>query len=238
MMTGRIHSVQSLGAVDGPGLRYVVFMQGCPLRCVYCHNPDTWNPDGGTEINTSTLVKKIMRYQPYFQKNGGVTVSGGEPLLQWEFVAELFRDLRMQGIHTALDTSGIASKEAAEAVLKHTDLVLADLKFTTDAEYLRYTGGTLHTVQRFLEQTAQMQIPLWIRHVVVPRINDNLNDMCRVRKIARQYPNLKKIEWLPFHNLCKEKYETMGISFPLADTEAMEQQRLDELLQELPKSCL
>lgn len=137
-MKGRVQSLQSLGAVDGPGIRFVIFLQGCPLRCVYCHNPETWPLLGGTEMDTGELVKKILRFRPYFGKDGGVTVSGGEPLMQPEFVAELFQRLHDVNIHTALDTSGIVGGREAEMVLRHTDLALVDLKFTNAEDYRKY----------------------------------------------------------------------------------------------------
>lgn len=227
--TGRVHSVQSMGALDGPGLRYVVFMQGCPLRCAYCHNPDTWDISGGEEIEAKALFKKIFRMSPYFASGGGVTVSGGEPLLQADFVAELFQILRATGIHTALDTSGIIADERAENVLEHTDLVLADLKFLTDEEYKKYTGSGIENVEKFLELTEKRKIPLWIRHVVVPGINDNIDYMRKLRSKAMQYSNLRKIEWLPFHNMCKEKYDELGIDFPLDSTPNMDKERLKDL---------
>lgn len=233
MKAGRIHSLQSLGAVDGPGLRYVVFLQGCPLRCVYCHNPDTWAFGGGQELTADELTAKIIRFKGYFGKEGGVTVSGGEPLWQAEFVTELFQKLHQQGIHTALDTSCVRVDAAAQELLCHTDLVLADLKFTTPEDYRRYTGGDYHTVRHFLDRTREMGVPVWIRHVVVPGLNDTVESMCEVQEIAQSYPNLQKIEWLPFQNLCQEKYDSMGIPFPLEATQPMAQERLDALVQEL-----
>ena len=145
-MEGRVSSVQSMGAVDGPGLRYVVFLQGCPLRCAYCHNPETWDLTGGTPYTAEDLCKTILRYRPYFGENGGVTVSGGEPLLQPEFVAELFRRLHEHNIHTALDTAGAGDLSRAKQVLKHTDLVLCDIKFPTEAQYKAHCGGSLQTL--------------------------------------------------------------------------------------------
>ena len=137
-MTGNIHSIQSLGAVDGPGVRCVVFMQGCPLRCAYCHNPDTWSPEGGTPTTVDELTRRVLRFRPYWKNGGGVTVSGGEPLLQADFVAEFFERLHQEGVHTALDTSGVGRLDAAERVLENTDLVLCDIKFLTGA------GHTAH----------------------------------------------------------------------------------------------
>lgn len=229
-MMGRIQSLQSLGAVDGPGVRFVVFLQGCPLRCIYCHNPDTWAYTGGTEVETGELVKQILRYRPYFKDGGGVTVSGGEPLLQAAFVRELFQQLQAEGIHTALDTAGIAAIDKARQVLAFTDLVLADLKFATRQEYNDYCGGDFTAVQAFLKLTEEMQIPLWIRHVIVPGINDNREDAEKIKQIAGGYSNLERIEWLPFHNMCLEKYQRLGLEFPLKDTPALPEETLRQIV--------
>ena len=158
-MTGRVHSFQSMGAVDGPGVRFVVFLQGCPLRCAYCHNPDTWAPQGGEEYTPEAVCEKILRYRPYL-KHGGVTVSGGEPLLQAPFVAELFRLLRAEGIHTALDTSGIGNLEQARAVLAETALVLCDLKFADAPAYRAHCGASFDQVLQFLSLTEAMHLSL------------------------------------------------------------------------------
>ena len=229
-MEGRVHSLQSLGTVDGPGLRYVVFLQGCPLRCVYCHNPDTWDPAGGAVMGTEELVEKILRCRPYFGTEGGVTVSGGEPLLQAEFVTQLFARLKQEGVHTALDTSGAGDLGKAPALLEVTDLVLLDLKFPTEEGYRRHCRGSLGQTEAFAALVAEKQVPLWVRHVVVPGLNDTLEDMAAVRSWARRQPTLEKIEWLPFHNLCLEKYQQLGVPFPLADTPPMDRERLDRLI--------
>ena len=219
-MTGRINSLQSLGAVDGPGVRYVVFMQGCPLRCVYCHNPDTWDLSEGKEMSSDELVEKILSCKGYFGKDGGVTVTGGEPLLQADFVAELFEKLRSSGVHTALDTSGCYPQEA-ENVLKYTSLVLADLKFSDSESYKKYCGADFGKVAEFLALTEKMNIPLWIRHVVVPGLTDSPEQMKKIFITAKKYKNLEHIEWLPFRKLCLEKYKNMGIEFPLEQTPEM-----------------
>lgn len=232
-MKGRVHSVQSLGAVDGPGVRYVVFLQGCPLRCAYCHNPDTWDFAGGTQREAAELVKEICRFKPYFGTKGGVTVSGGEPLQQAPFVEELFRLLHEEGVHTALDTSGVGDLEAARRVLEHTDLVLADLKFATSEEYKTYCKADMAKVLAFYQLVSEMKMPLWVRHVVVPGINDTLEDMGKIKALAESFPTLEKIEWLPFHNLCLEKYQQMDIPFPLEGTENMDDRRLEELINQL-----
>ena len=229
-MEGGVHSLQSLGTVDGPGLRYVVFLQGCPLRCVYCHNPDTWDPAGGTVMGTEELVEKILRCRPYFGAEGGVTVSGGEPLLQAEFVTQLFARLKRKGVHTALDTSGAGDLGKAPALLAVTDLVLLDLKFPTEEGYRQYCRGSLGQTEAFAALVAEKQVPLWVRHVVAPGLNDTLEDMVAVKRWAERQPTLEKIEWLPFHNLCLEKYQQLGVPFPLADTPPMDRERLDGLV--------
>ena len=232
-MTGNIHSIQSLGAVDGPGVRCVVFMQGCPLRCAYCHNPDTWAPEGGTPTTVDELARRVLRFRPYWKNGGGVTVSGGEPLLQADFVAEFFERLHQEGVHTALDTSGVGRLDAAERVLKNTDLVLCDIKFLTSEDYRRYCRADMANVEGFLSLTAEKNVPLWIRHVVVPGLTDAPEHMRRVKAKAQSYPNFEKLEFLPFHKLCMEKYERMGIEFPLKDVPGMTDNRLKELLAEI-----
>ena len=229
-MEGRVHSLQSLGTVDGPGLRYVVFLQGCPLRCAYCHNPDTWDPAGGAVMGTEELVEKILRCRPYFGAEGGVTVSGGEPLLQAEFVTQLFARLKQEGVHTALDTSGAGDLGKAPALLEVTDLVLLDLKFPTEEGYRQHCRGSLGQTEAFAALVAEKQVPLWVRHVVAPGLNDTLEDMAAVKAWAQRQPTLEKIEWLPFHNLCLEKYQQLGVPFPLAGTPPMDREKLDRLI--------
>ena len=207
-----------MGAVDGPGLRCVVFMQGCPLRCAYCHNPETWDKNGGQEVTTEELVAKIDRYRNYILKQGGVTVSGGEALMQWQFVAELFRRLKERGYHTALDTSGAGDLRGAEAILRYTDLVIADLKFTTEADFHKYCHGDLQQVFAFLALAEQKQVPLWIRQVILPGINDTRESILDLKRVASRYPNLIKLELLPFRKLCENKYIELGIPFSMKDT--------------------
>ncbi|MBO7651011.1 MAG: radical SAM protein [Lachnospiraceae bacterium] len=244
---GRIHSFQSLGAVDGPGLRFVVFLQGCPMRCMYCHNPDTWLPEGGTEYKVSEVVSKILRYRTYFGKDGGVTVSGGEALMQVEFVTDLFRALKAEDINTCLDTSGVmhtgndSMRDRADfgspaesgnsdkpalsadntriinALLSVTDLVICDIKFITEKDYRAHTGGSLSSVLAFLSLTQTAKVPLWVRHVVVPGFTDSEDEVRAMVALAHRYDNLKRIELLPFRKLCVTKYEQLGIPFRCAD---------------------
>ena len=229
-MKGRVSSLQSLGTVDGPGLRYVIFLQGCPLRCVYCHNPETWDPAGGREYAPEELVEKVLRCRAYFGEQGGVTVSGGEPLLQAPFVAELFRQLKEAGIHTALDTSGAGDLKQAAQVLDWTDLVLLDLKFPDEAGYRRYCRGSWAQTQAFAALAGEKRVPLWVRHVVVPGLNDSLEDLRAIKAQAESLPGFQKLEWLPFHNMCLEKYQQLGLPFPLEGTPALEDQDLAHLL--------
>ena len=239
-MDGVIHSFQSMGAVDGPGLRYLVFLQGCPLRCVYCHNPDTWAFDAPSALRVPAeqVVKQALRYRTYFKNGGGVTVSGGEALCQWEFVAELFERLHAEGIHTALDTSGIGGGLAgdgslrdcgARRVLEHTDLVICDIKFPTEELYREKCRGRLSEVLSFLKLTEEMGIPLWVRHVVVPGLTDGEENVRKVKELAKQFKNLEKIELLPFRKLCMATYEELGIEFPLKDTEECTEGKIREL---------
>ncbi len=229
-MKGRIHSFQSLGAVDGPGLRYVVFMQGCSLRCAYCHNPDTWSTCG-QEYSVDEVFEKILRYKPYFAESGGVTVSGGEPLMQWEFVSELFQRLHGAGVHTALDTAGIGDLNGARAVLLHTDLALCDLKFSNEADYLRYCKGSMTSVMKFLKLTEDMRVPLWIRHVVVPGLTDSEEHVLKIAFLSAQFSNLQKLELLPFKKICMTKYNALGIEFPLSDYDECTDAAIQKLYQ-------
>ncbi len=228
-MIGYLHSFQSMGAADGPGVRCVVFLQGCPLRCAYCHNPDTWDMFGGTPVTAEELVSKILRFRPYFGEKGGVTVSGGEPLVQADFVAELFTLLKEQGIHTALDTSGHGAKDAIEKVLKVTDLAMCDVKFATEELYKTHCGGSLGQVKSFLGKAGEMNVPVWVRHVVVPKLTDGETHLKQVVEIAKECKTLEHIELLPFKNLCVEKYKELGIGFPLENTPNCSEKTIETL---------
>lgn len=213
-MTGKIHSIQSLGTVDGPGIRGVVFMQGCPLRCGYCHNPDTWDRNGGEETVPEAVFEKIQRLKPYFKNNGGLTVSGGEPLLQAPFVRELFRLCHAAGIHTCLDTSGCIWNDEAAALLEVTDLVLLDIKMTDDADYRTHIGCSLEKPLAFLERLEERDIPVWIRQVIVPGVNDTEENITRLNALLAGRKNIERVQLLPFKKICITKYESMGIPFP------------------------
>ncbi len=229
MMKGRIHSLQSLGTVDGPGVRCVVFMQGCPLRCICCHNPDTWDYSGGEETDLDELCRRILRFRPYFGKNGGVTVSGGEPLIQAKFVKELFCKLKSYGIHTALDTSGTILNDDVKALLDVTDLVLLDHKYPTEDEYFKNARAHLSDVEAFLFELNRLSIPTWLRRVIIPDITDSEASVRSLNETAKAYKCVEKIELLPFRNLCKEKYDTLGIPFPLADVNSPDKETMEKL---------
>lgn len=232
--TGRVHSCQSLGTLDGPGVRFVVFLQGCPLRCHYCHNPDTWDVTGGEETDTQTLFHKILRCRPYFGEQGGVTVSGGEPLLQPEFVTELFTLCKNAGLHTALDTSGCLQNGRVSDLLDVCDLVLLDVKMTTQEDYFRYTGGSLAATMAFLEQLDERGIAIWIRQVIVRGLNDDEQSVRRLARLLKPFSTIEKIELLPFKKLCLEKYEQLGVAFPLKDTPETEPSEIEALQKLLP----
>lgn len=228
-MKGRIHSFQSLGTVDGPGIRNVVFMQGCPLRCACCHNPDTWDFNGGEEIEGDKLIEKIFRFRSYFGSDGGVTVSGGEPLCQAEFLTELFSGLKNAGINTALDTSGCIYNEQVEKLLKYTGLVLLDYKYAHAEDYLRYTKCDIKKVDLFLSELEKKNIPVWIRRVIIPGLNDDESSMLQLKSLREKYTCIKKIELLPFRKLCIEKYQSLGISFPFEDIPEASKEETEKL---------
>ncbi|MBQ4599731.1 MAG: pyruvate formate lyase-activating protein [Clostridia bacterium] len=216
-VTGRVHSFQSLGTLDGPGVRFVVFVQGCHLRCGCCHNPDTWLPHEGTVYTPREIVDKAVRYREYFKEEGGITISGGEPLLQPDFVREVFALCHDAGIHTCLDTSGSILNDATKAVLEMTDRVLLDIKYTTDALYRAHVGCGMETPLAFLDYLNEKQIPVTLRQVIIPTLNDNEENMLTLRAIAKQHACVDKVELLPFRKICQVKYDKLGIAFPFAD---------------------
>lgn len=231
-MAGRIHSIQTLGTVDGPGVRFLVFMQGCPLRCAYCHNPDTWDAHGGKEMDAAEIVKKATRYRAYFGKEGGITVSGGEPLLQARFVAELFSLCKKEGLHTALDTSGCIWNDEVEKLLDVTDLVLLDHKMPDDARYRAHIGCGIAAPERFLDELNARKIPTWLRRVIVTGVNDTVEDNRALFALKNTHPCVKKIELLPFHKICYTKYEEMGIPFPFGDKPATTAAQIEAITKE------
>ncbi len=213
-MTGNVHSIQSLGTVDGPGVRFVLFLQGCNLRCGCCHNPDTWAMEGGTEYSAEEILRKVQNYRAYFGREGGITVSGGEPLLQANFVAELFRLCHEEGINTCLDTSGSILNDSGKALLKETDRVLLDIKYTDEASYRDYVGCSMEGPLRFLAYLQEQGIPTTLRQVLIPTLNDNEGNILRLKEIAASHSVVDKVELLPFRKVCQVKYDSLGIPFP------------------------
>ncbi len=212
-MKGRIHSVETLGTVDGPGLRFIVFTQGCPLRCLYCHNPDTWERNNGKETDTADLIKEIKRYLPYMKASGGgITVSGGEPLLQPEFVLDLFKKARELGITTALDTAGSIIPSNIDELLEYTDLVLLDIKHVDDEGHRAITGLSNQNNRKFAAILEEKGIPVWIRHVLLPGYTDDAETLRKLGKYVDTLSNVEKIEVLPYHKMGEYKWEALGIT--------------------------
>lgn len=232
-MTGRVHSIQTLGTVDGPGVRFVLFLQGCPLRCGCCHNPDTWEIGAGEELTAAEIVEKATRYRTYFGKEGGITVSGGEPLLQTEFVRELFSLCHREGINTCLDTSGCILNDKVKALLEVTDRVLLDVKYPTDAQYRKYVGCSIETPLDFLSYLREKGIPTTLRQVIIPTLNDNDENIAFLNTLRGQFPNIDKVELLAFRKICQTKYDSMGLKFPFADYDTPTAERMVELQRKL-----
>jgi len=213
---GIVHSIQSLGTVDGPGIRFVVFLMGCNLRCGCCHNPDTWELANEKTFTAEEIVNKAKRYKEYFGENGGITVSGGEPLLQAEFVKEIFTLCKGQGINTCLDTSGSILNDAIKSLLEVTDRVLLDIKYTNDDDYQKYVGCYLSAPMEFLNYLESKKIPTTLRQVIIPTLNDNEENVLKLKDIKATHPTVDKVELLPFRKICQVKYDNMGIEFPFA----------------------
>ena len=220
-MDGYIHSLESFGTVDGPGVRFVIFCQGCPMRCKYCHNPDTWEMGKGTRMQPAALIAEYMRNKAFYAR-GGITVTGGEPLMQIDFLLELFALAKEQGIHTCIDTSGITYREGESAynqkldrLMAMTDLVMLDIKHIDAGAHLALTGQPNEGVLAFARYLARKNVPLWIRHVVVPGITDDEAALSRLGAFIGGLPNLKALDVLPYHTMGRVKYEQMGMPYPL-----------------------
>lgn len=225
-MKGYIHSVETFGTVDGPGIRYVVFMQGCPLRCLYCHNPDTWKVSKKNEITVAEILEDYEKYRP-FLKNGGLTVSGGEALLQIDFLIELFEKAKAKNIHTCLDTSGIPFSrnkkylEKIDRVLENTDLVLLDIKHIDDEEHKKLTGRSNKEVLDFAEYLSEKNIPVSVRHVIVPGITYIAKYLIKLGNFLGGLNNIESVDILPYHDMGKIKYKNLGIPYPLENTKPL-----------------
>lgn len=224
-MTGKIHSFESFGAVDGPGIRFVIFLQGCVMRCAYCHNPDSWDFNKGKIYSVDECIDEILKYKNYFSSNGGVTVSGGEPLCQINFVIELFTKLKDLNIHTCLDTSGVIFDETNANLMQKfnklmsvTDLVLLDLKHIDDNKHKLLTGQSNKHTLSFAKYLSDKGVPVWIRYVLVPDINSDEKTLIETKNFISQLTNIQKVEVLPYHTLGVHKYEELGIEYRLKDT--------------------
>ena len=234
-MVGKVHSIETFGAVDGPGLRFVVFLQGCPMRCLYCHNPDTWAFDGGKEISVKELLKQVKKYKNYFGKTGGVTVTGGEPLLQIDFVIELFKALKKQKIHTCLDTSGVLFKQDEETLKKYnellqcTDLVLLDIKHIDTIKHKNLTAHPNENILEFATYLNKKNIPMWVRFVLVPGFTDDLEDIKKLKEFLNTLQNVEKIEVLPYHTMGEKKYEELKINYKLKGVQPPEKELVENV---------
>ena len=230
---GRVHSIQSMGTLDGPGVRFVVFLQGCPLRCKCCHNPDTWDFAGGTEYTAEELVRRALRFREYFGEQGGVTVSGGEPLCQAGFVKDLFARCHEAGLNTCMDTSGFLLTDEIDALLDLTDRVLLDIKYTDEKHYRENVGCGMDAPLAFLDRLQEKGIATTLRQVIIPTQSDDEGNIERLSQIARAHSVVDKIELLPFRKICTVKYDSLGIPFAFGDIPEPTREtmrRLEELL--------
>ncbi|WP_407445055.1 pyruvate formate-lyase-activating protein [Fibrobacter sp.] len=240
MTLGRINKIETFGSVDGPGIRFVVFTQGCPMRCKFCHNPETWDfkgkDIGGVEpfdISPEDLLQKALRYKPYWGKDGGITVSGGEPLAQLDFMIEFFECAKNAGVHTCIDTSGVsfrhadAAFEKFERLMRVTDLLLVDIKHIDEAAHKELTGHGNENILDFFRYLDEIKKPIWIRHVLVPGISDNDEALARTRDFIRTLGNVERVEVLPYHAFALGKYDELGIDYVLKDTQSPTAERVE-----------
>ena len=232
-MIGKIHSFETFGTLDGPGIRFVVFMQGCCLKCKYCHNRDTWSNHSGKMITIEELVKEIIKYKSYMDSSGGgVTISGGEPLLQTDFICALFRELKKHNIHTAIDTAGsIPLSYEIKELLKYTDLVLLDIKHINNEKCIDLTGAPNKHTLEFAKYLSNLNIPVWIRQVLIPGYTDDKFDLLELKKFINSLTNVEKVELLPYHNLGKFKWEEIGETYELSNVEPPTQDEIDRAKQ-------
>lgn len=217
-VSGRIHSVESFGALDGPGIRYVLFLQGCPLRCVFCHNPDSWEAEGGQAIGSADVVRDILRYKNFI-RNGGVTLSGGEPLMQPDFAASICAGCRENGLHTALDTSGGVSLLACRQAVDAADMLLLDMKAANDALFRTMTGRGMDNTLDILTHCETQGKPVWIRHVLVPGYTLPEPHLHELGKLLAEFSCIERVELLPFHKMGEYKWEALGLPYTLGSTQ-------------------
>lgn len=223
---GFIHSVETMGLVDGPNIRVVIFMQGCSLRCLFCHNPDTWKKNMNRKMTSKEVVDLIRKYRSYIELGGGVTFSGGEPLVQSEFLLEMLKMCKKAGIHTCIDTSGTGYDiNLIDEILKYTDLVILDIKAIDNESYKKITGKDMNMVNVFINKLKERNNKLWLRQVIVPTINDNLDYILKLKEYIKQFKNVEKIELLPYHTMGKEKYKKLKIKYKLDEIDDMDKDK-------------
>lgn len=233
MSEGYIHSLESFGSVDGPGIRFVIFTSGCGMRCRFCHNPDTWEMNSGKRYSVDQLIAKALRYRPYWGRQGGITVSGGEPLLQMDFLSELFSAAKKEKIHTVLDTSGSPFTRQEpfygkfEKLMKDTDLVLLDIKQIDDVQHKILTGHSNTNILELAQYLSEIRKPIWIRHVLVPGGSDRDDYLCRLRTFLDTLDNVERIEVLPYHTLGVYKWKELGLDYLLEGVEPPSEERIE-----------
>ena len=226
-MNGKISDIETMGLVDGPGMRLVLFLSGCRLRCLYCHNPETWTAEDSRDISPEEVLKLYKKYSNYYGDNGGVTFSGGEPLLQSSFVLETIKLLKENKIHTAIDTAGVA--ENYDEILKIVDLVILDIKAVDAKEYEYLVSGKIEKQKEFIDKCVSLNKKLWIRQVIVPGINDDEEHVMKLKEFVKDIPNVERIELLPYHSMAKEKYQKLGILYRLEKTLDMNKDKCKQL---------
>ncbi len=225
--SGYIHSLETMGLVDGPGIRIVVFLQGCPLRCLFCHNPDTWNKVSKIIMTSKQIVDEVRKYRPYIEMGGGVTFSGGEPLMQSEFLLDTLKLCKKAGINTCIDTSGVGYNiNYLDDILKYTDLVILDIKAIDPESYKKITGKNMTEFNAFKEKLIKSNKKIWLRQVIVPTINDNEEYILKLKDYVKQFPNVEKIELLAYHTMGIEKYDKMKLEYRLKGIEPMDKDAL------------
>ncbi len=227
---GFINSIETMGLVDGPGIRIVIFMQGCPLRCIFCHNPETWKNTSSNKMTSKEIVDEIRKYRPYIEMGGGVTFSGGEPLFQSEFLLEMLKMCKKAGIHTCLDTSGTGyDKKYLDEILKYTDLVILDIKAIEQENYKKITGNDMEMFDYFKERVSVNNNKLWLRQVIIPTINDNKEYILKLKEYVKSFNNVEKVELLGYHTMGIEKYKKLKIKYRLDGIDDMDKEKLNKL---------
>lgn len=231
ILKGRIHSFESLGTLDGPGIRFVIFFQGCGLKCKYCHNRDTWPLDEGTLYSTEGIIKKVLRSKSYIESSGGgVTISGGDPLMQPDFLLELVKELKKLNFHVALDTSGaFVLTNKIKEILNYTDLVLLDIKHIDNEKCTELTGVTNKYTLEFARYLDHIEKDIWIRQVIVPGYTDDENDLLKLKKFLHSLKSLKRVDLLPYHDLGKFKWENLGLTYELKDVPSPSQEDIERI---------